>query len=343
LIVAMKFPEEDYAKRLHDVLERRSMFRTVPFRITVCGAGVNWRCEGSSDNRTVVVHCFNVKQEPEYYAEFRADGQVAATARTPTQHQVVAATFDWLEGKSVAELHAEYQIVDGHRRALEAVEDSLLKSASSLANVSRRMQPLVCDLHELWFESGDRDVKVSFYGKSPTADFTFRWDQCAMSETRLDNLPMVAQAIESWLVRRASPAEMRRRFPAIAISKVADFYAEERPIEGEFLQSWDKIEEFYKREGWRGQRNAASFVAALRHAGYDHTLRAGQSMFTLMVSRSRRHGLRNSQPHIQFWFSDSWIKMASRIDSEQEAQFQGPTLNPTIVGFLDRLAALPIN
>jgi hypothetical protein len=339
----MKFPEEDYAKHLHDVLDRQSMLREMPFRFTVSGAGVHWRCEASSDTRAIEIHCFNVEQAPEYYAEFRADGQVSATARTPTQREVVAATFDWLEGKSVAELHAGYRIVDGHRRALEAVELSLLKSAPGLANASRRMHPLMCDLHELWFEGGDRDVKVSFYGKSPIADFTFRWDQCVMSETRLDDLPMVALAIESWLVKRASPVEMRRRFPAIAMSKVADFYAEGRPIEGEFLQSWDKIEEFYKRDGWSGQRNAASFVTAMRRTGYDHRLRAGQSMFSLMVSRSRRHGLRNNQPHIQFWFSDSWIKMASRLDEEQEHQFPEPTLNPTIVGLLDRLAALPVD
>ncbi len=41
-------------------------------------------------------------------------------------------------------------------------------------------------------------------------------------------------------------------------------------------------------------------VPEMRRSGYDHTLRAGQSMYALIVFRSRRHGLRKGHPHISF-------------------------------------------
>lgn len=340
----MKFAEEDYAERLHDVLGHQSMLRGVPFRFALSGAGVHWRCEASSDTRAVAIHCFDENHEPEYYAEFRTEGRVSATARTPIQRQVVGAAFDWLGGMSVGELHSGYPFVDGLRRALEAVEKALRNAIPTLATVSCRMKPLLCDLYELWFENGDRDVKVCFHDKNPEPDFTLRWDKCEISETRSDDIPMMGRVIESWLVEQAAPAEMRNRFPAVALSKVADFYAAGRPIEGEFLESWDEIEEFYLRnDGWPGQRNAALFVEAARRAGYDRTLRAGQSLYTLMLSRSRRHGLRTGQPHLQFWFSDSWAKVVASFGEEKGFQFKELPLNPAIVGLMDRLVAFPID
>ncbi|HWA25634.1 MAG TPA: hypothetical protein VG734_08240 [Lacunisphaera sp.] len=283
-----------------------------------------------------------MKNAPEYYAEFRRGGWTEATARTPGRHEMVAAAFDWLGGRTVMELRSEYPIIDGQLRALEQIEASLLEVVPNLAGFSRWVQPLINDLHELWFEKEDRDVKVSFWGKSPAADFTFRWDQCVMAKIRSDDLPMIARALEGWLVEHAAPDEMRRRFPSIPISKVADFYAAGQPIEGEFLESWDRIEKFFAENSWPGRQNAMGLVTAMRQAGYDRKLRAGQSMLTLMVSRSRRHGLRAGHPCIQFFFSVGGIRMVPELDGERELQLPIPALNPSAIALLDRLAARPV-
>jgi len=44
------------------------------------------------------------------------------------------------------------------------------------------------------------------------------------------------------------------------------------------------------------------FIADIRRAGYDRTLRAGTACFDLVFSRSRHYGLRHEQPRVIFRF-----------------------------------------
>jgi hypothetical protein len=74
-------------------------------------------------------------------------------------------------------------------------------------------------------------------------------------------------------------------------------------LQAAFQLSWDAVEEFYrddllKYEHWQWLRPLLVLVAALRAAGYDRVLRAGQSMYKLVLSRSRKHGLRKGQPSV---------------------------------------------
>jgi hypothetical protein len=78
-------------------------------------------------------------------------------------------------------------------------------------------------------------------------------------------------------------------------------------IERDFFESWDSIEEFYKCSDTPEFRvpfwtEALQMIAQLRRAGYDRKLRAGQSLFMLVVSRSRQHGMSPEQPAIAFNF-----------------------------------------
>lgn len=81
-------------------------------------------------------------------------------------------------------------------------------------------------------------------------------------------------------------------------------YDEHSDIEAEFLHSWDGIENSYNSEifamRWKWMTNIRPFIRTLRERGYDRQLRAGQSMFTFIVSRSREYGLRRDQPFLAF-------------------------------------------
>src|SRR6516165_9054971 len=78
---------------------------------------------------------------------------------------------------------------------------------------------------------------------------------------------------------------------------------EDDPIESEFIQSWDKVQQFYKSDYDSHLKFIVlRFLAALRRAGYDRKLRAGQSMDSLVLSRSRHCGLSAEQPRIAFEF-----------------------------------------
>ena len=75
---------------------------------------------------------------------------------------------------------------------------------------------------------------------------------------------------------------------------------EQKAIEIEFLQSWERMEIFFSGEDMPWLTQMLPLIRNMRVRGYDRNLRAGQSMITLIVSRSREHGLRDDQPSVAF-------------------------------------------
>ena len=74
------------------------------------------------------------------------------------------------------------------------------------------------------------------------------------------------------------------------------------PIEREFIQSWDIVQQFYKSVyDFRLKKFIVLlFIATLRRAGYDRKLRAGLSVYSLYLTRSRRY--RPNDPLVGFEF-----------------------------------------
>jgi hypothetical protein len=75
---------------------------------------------------------------------------------------------------------------------------------------------------------------------------------------------------------------------------------EQKRIEADFMLSWDQMEIFFGDDDMPWMTQMLPLIRALRARGYDRKLRAGQSMTTFIVSRSREHGLRISQPSLAF-------------------------------------------
>ena len=81
---------------------------------------------------------------------------------------------------------------------------------------------------------------------------------------------------------------------------------------------------FGSGEIWPKRPDVVEFIVILRYAGYDRLLRAGQSVDTFIVSRSRKHGLRPEQPSIGFNLRDGRIMVYSRgLESESFVQDAG--------------------
>jgi hypothetical protein len=121
------------------------------------------------------------------------------------------------------------------------------------------------------------------------------------------------------------------------------YYEEGRGVEGEFIESWDRIEKFYQEMNFAPASSIRAFVADLRSNGYDKTLRAGQSLYSLIISRSRRHGLRPGQPHIAFQFSESGMGVCVRIDGERTVSFPRIKLDENLDAFLKELESQSID
>ncbi|TWU28987.1 DsbA family protein [Novipirellula artificiosorum] len=189
----------------------------------------------------------------------------------------------------------------------------------------------------------------------------FFWDNSFLFSFDVDDTYQLAIVLNRWLGDNAMPSALRKEFPWLEIGTLADYYEQGRPVEGEFLQSWDEmLNEFYglPAELVEGHFavNACRLLTAMRSRGYDRRLRAGQSLWTLILSRSRRHGLREEQQAIAFMFheEDNGMDVArgtcrdvfQAMHEERDdniVRMTTVTLNTEIVAMLDQLVCVEID
>lgn len=296
----MKYTEEDIAADLHRELTRR--LASAHTSLAIQGAGVHWHCTASRGNSLCSIACFT-SMGPEYYTEFQRDSAKIATSRIPSRDQTIAAVAEWLDGMELAALHRRYPFVDKSKRALCQLRDDVFAAAPVLQRSANcELEHQIADIFCLRFRTSDRSCEISFYGKNQLPDAEFFWDDCQLFQFQPEDHAQLASVLTRWLCDQALPSAVRTEFPWLHIGELADYGESGNPVEGEFIQSWDFIEEFY-REGWCEFSNAVlDMIHAMRIAGYDRVLRAGQSMWSLGLSRSRRHGLRGEQASLWFEF-----------------------------------------
>jgi hypothetical protein len=333
----MEFLEKFYARSLHGALLLR--FMGTGTHTSIKGRGVNWTCSAHRGGRSCSICCFDV-HGPEYLVFFK-DDKDRATGRTPSQDGVVAAAGDWLDGADLEALYARFSFVDEQKRALTALLAETLERSSRL-RASHEMCQEGCDIYHLWFRAKDRACRVAHYGKNRFPEAFFFWDECNLFRFPIENRALFADVLERWLCDDAMPSALAREFACVQVDPLARYYEEGRPVEGEFLVSWDAIEESYKGKLSLGQKGLR-LIADMRKAGYDKVLRAGTSMWTLMLSRSRRHGLRNDQPSIAFVFGDDEMDVIVRIDGAETFSGLEIAFTARIDAMLKRVAEKEIN
>lgn len=117
-------------------------------------------------------------------------------------------------------------------------------------------------------------------------------------------------------------------------------------MEEEFILSWNGMEQFYDDPRIGCGPQAKDFMRLMRKKGYDRTLRAGQSMASLILSRSKRHGLRREQASVLFWFNRHGMVVYDRIegrDNEKKLSFPEIKLTAEVEQILIRLQNMPID
>ncbi|MDB2686809.1 hypothetical protein N9Y42_06315 [Mariniblastus sp.] len=255
---------------------------------------------------------------------------------------IVDAIANWLGGDELSDLYAKYPFVDERKRELMKIHDHVKSLAPELAYFSNFHQ---CggDIYHLIYKNVDRSAKIYFYGKKEHPHAEFSWDRCSLFSCReiADNV-LLGNLLKRWVVEQSQPSNIRKEFPTIEIGELADYYERGNPIEGEFLHSWISIEKFYEQSAFSFSKQILEFIAAMRQHGYDRTIRAGQSLSSLGLSRSRRHGLRRHQPSISFIFREGSMNVEPTFDSEglQGISIQ---LTPDVKKILDLLVEQDIN
>ncbi len=341
----MKYSEEQHAIRLQRELGHKLKSTVPAATLHMTGAGVHWYCEASAGDSTSTTHCFDLKGTPEFYTKFERANALQATARTNSLAETIAVIVDWMRGVSVHHMHESFAFVDQNQRALQALLDQVVLLVPRLNLLHAEMENVGSDIWYLWFKSGTRSCKVSFWAKNSEPDAKFFWDECPLFQFRVTDVPKFTTVLDRWLVDDTSPSSMRLLFPWLSIDELADYYEAGRAVEGEFIMSWKAMFEFYN-ESWGKDlaRTAKAFMTELVEKGYNKTLRAGQSLSSLIFSRSRRHGLVEGQSSIQFWFRTEAINVNAVINGEEHT-FDEPEarLTPRIAELLNRLVSMPVD
>lgn len=331
-----QYAEERHARALD---RRLKELATQPeFTTSIEGEGVHWHCTATLPPFRCTLHCFD-NDGAEFLVSFEASDDTLAAGRTHSQDEAVAAVRAWLAGRPLDQMYAGFAFIDQTRRSLAAILARTTELYPGMEQITNQLQRTWGDQHELHFLADERSCRLYYYGDNNFPTASFQWDECELFTVETNDVDTLAHVLKRWLSDRAMPSVMRLDFPWLGISDVADAYEQGRGVEGEFMASWDSITEFYE-----GSTATPDFIARMRESGFDRTLRVGQSMFTMIVSRARRHGLRGEQSYIAFDFNASGIVINCNIEGESE-QLTTPDyeFTPEIMALLERLEETPID
>lgn len=324
-------------RRLRDELARCALDATV----SVAGEGVHWNCTAILGGRHCETACFDDGDGPEYLIEFSS----GATGRTRSMGDVVGAVVAWLSGQELRQLHDRYAFVDGTLRSLRRVATQVIARRPELARATPSdPSHVIGELYDLWFRVEDRSCRVYYFGDNALPEAVFHWDDTELFTVSMVAVEQLAALLSRWLCERAMPSVMQAEMPWLGVGPVALAYERGEGVEGEFLASWDGVAAAYKRTLEPFGANAVAFIARLRESGFDRTLRAGKSVWSMTVSRSRRYGLREGQPWIAFDFTPDEVIVTARLDgSEQSLTVSGFDLPAELIALLERLEERPID
>lgn len=342
-MVERRYPEEDLAKDLHGRMLEAFAATRPPTEFTVDGKGVHWHCTASRGDRSANVSCF-ADMKVEYAASYGEGGSTVAHARTPSLDRAVAVVADWLGGATLEQLYERYDFVDQRKRQLLAILARVVERAPAIGRLPQAgLVREFGEFYRLQFGDSVRGCRLSYYGDNELPDAVFSWDRCGLFDYRPDDLDVLACLISRWICDATMPSAIREEYPWLEIGDVADAYEQGRGVEGEFIASWDWIQEFFAKLPRGLIPDVAPFLAAMRSHGFDRTLRAGQSMATLIVSRSRRHGLVADAPYLAFNFSDAGVEAElSGVGNVRRTTNAAIELNDAILELLRALEAEPI-
>jgi hypothetical protein len=341
------YPQEIYARELYARLEEKFADKILNVRLTIQGKGVNWRCTANREENFCKIVCIHYPHKGREYAlYFEHNKQRMAFGRTPSPDDTVAAVDSWLHNASLDELYKNFGFVDKHKRAFEALTEQIIGFYPEIASFAEyELRSEFGDLYELFFYNKERRCLFKYWGRNELPDCFFDWDNCNLLKVQNGNIEQLALAMKRWLCDFAMPSAMEREFSWLNFGKLGYYYEQGRGIEGEFVVSWDKIEGFFQRFSsklaWVPE--ALTFIRQLRQHGYDHTLRAGQSLTTFILSRSRRHGMKPEQPYIVFGFRNDGIQITTYVDGTKTLNFPVIELNEEINTELKKLEAKEID
>jgi len=264
--------------------------------------------------------CTVTTQDTWYQVTFDIDSRGQATGETINITEAVSALTDWLDNLCLSEMYLKHKFVDRKKIFLKKFWKETIKGYPELDRcTAMRLDQESYYYYYLWVIAKDRSCRIYLSGTTQLPCCEFYWDESQLLTLRTESTTSLSLILKRWLCDYAMPSHLEQEFPSLRIDELAKYYEEGRGIEGEFILSWDWIEQMYKGVLKTDKTpEILKLIGQMRERGYDKTLRAGQSMYTFIVSRSRRLGLKRDQPAIGFDFRDDAMDLYIKINDKEK-------------------------
>ncbi|WP_372365663.1 hypothetical protein [Candidatus Uabimicrobium sp. HlEnr_7] len=154
--------------------------------------------------------------------------------------------------------------------------------------------------------------KIFFYNREKEPYAGFYVDDNLLFDVQLSDKELLVKVLKRWICDCASPSQMQADFPWLHTATLTDYYERNQSVESLFMESWNSLGQFCHEKYVRSKCNTdllQAMINNMREAGFDRLLRAGTTLLSMGLSRSRRHGLREGQACIWFEFCNSTMNV----------------------------------
>jgi len=217
---------------------------------------------------------------------------------------------------------------------IKELEENWLIKCPNLENTNRVIDNHGSGIIRYEINNADRACSFTTTGESKVQSIGFSIDQCMLFESEAKN-DEIAEVLNRFLIKKENLSSISKDFNWIISNDLVQAYENGNGIEGEFIESWNSITTFYEQINEDYINDVLSFISDLRSKGFDKTLRAGQSLYTFILSKSRRHGLTENQKHLTFSFQKD--KMIIRDNKDEEMSFNKIELNSEVESLINSL------
>lgn len=344
----MKFTEKCIAENLHENLKRYFKGKGESIQISIEGAGVHWHCNLESQNRRAKIHCFEHRHyediKPEYLISFDESEQNKAWGRTHDIEETIYSSHEWIKNKTIEELYKKYEFIDWCKRKIKGIERQLLNYQSTLKETEKRLiSTWGSGLYDYEVTYKKRSCRLSGYGEAEPISFEIKWDNCKLFEIKQNDLSLLADVLKKWLIDEIKPTKLEKEYDWIEVGQLAKYYENGEGLKGEFIESWNSIENFYEQINGSFTTKVLELIKELRKKGFDERLRAGQSLDTFLLSRSRRHGLTQEQNFIALRFRIDKDEMIVTDNENNELLVDQVKISDEFIKLFEGLAKEEIN
>lgn len=222
-------------------------------------------------------------------------------------------------------------------KELELLQWEILKNCDELRKIDSNKINIISDFSfedHIELKDKDRGCRIyPYHFSSEIPKYEFEWDDCPLFKISSNDIKRQVEIIKSWVLNKTLPSKIQTQFPEIKLNKLAEYYQKGEGIKGEFIESWDVLEnsriQGLSIEYYEEAKDELKLVQEMRKFNLDESLRIGSQLSVLILSRAKRQGIDEDEPQIRIVFlGDNKMRIYPNLNNnrksiESEVKYKG--------------------